>query len=110
MIPKKERASSFVVNKAFQGGRRAQSPTIDLVYVKSKNTIKPIFAVSVSKKAVKNSVDMHKTRRRIYDAIPKSLITEPQTYVFMVKKPIKELPTIELKECLRQLITKVNGL
>jgi ribonuclease P protein component len=109
MLPKKERASSFIVNKVFQRGVRTQSPAIDLVYIKS-DTSKPLFAVSVSKKAVKNSVELHKTRRRVYSAIPRSLMEDGRVCVFLVKKSIHEMSAMTLKECLKQLVLKVKNI
>lgn len=105
MLPKKERLSTKEVARLKDG------KSVFGLYLSIRYIFAPItkFAVSVSKKSLKNAIDRNRMRRRVYAAVGnvKQKMKTPALMMIMPKKNCLTIPLIEIEHEIITLLNKI---
>lgn len=96
----------------YQHGKRHQTKTLTLRYVKNSRRVHSRYAVIISKKVLKSAVKRNRLRRRIYEIIRKHQDSLPQAYdiaISVFSADLLEMPHAELTQQIEKLF-KESGL
>ena len=112
MLPGKNRFHSRGgVRFVYAHGMSKRSPRVSINYLINTRRKNSRFAVVVSKKVLKGAVGRNRIRRRIYEVIRHELpkMVEPVDVIVTVyTKDLRELPSKELIEIVRQLFREAG--
>ncbi len=106
MLPRKLRLPFFHVQTVFKTGKIIQNDKIKLVWL-IKNAGFPRFSIQVSKKVYKKAVERNRSKRIISEALGCLVphLKQPVDGLVIVKKPLEEYKTQDVKVVLRGLFT-----
>ena len=94
------------VRYTYQKGKTIRTPKLSLVHNNNERGYQR-FAVVVSKKVLKSAVGRNRIRRRVYEAIRLELpdFSAKKDCIFVIySKDVKEMPFLELRELIRNLL------
>lgn len=98
------------VRYTYKQGKTVRQPKISLVYNQNKKGGQR-FAVVVSKKVLKHSVDRNRVRRRVYEAVRlnRNAFRAGQDYIFVIySRDFMNVPFSDLEETVRELASRAQ--
>lgn len=105
MLAKKNRLTREAFNEHFAKGKRFHGTFVQLIMSPSKEAH---GSVVVGKKVFPRAVDRNRLRRRIYPLLREHFKNNPSVCIVITKPALKNVPILEVKTELKNLLLKLS--